>query len=260
MYNESDNLAVGYALGRDANDNNNNGWGQDGWWFIIILFAMFGGWGNGFGGFGGNNGALTRNDLCQEFSFNDLQNGVRGISNGICDSTFALNNTMTNGFAGVQSALCQGFNGINTSILTTANATQNGIADLGYKLQDCCCGINRAIDGVNYNMATNTCALQNTMNNNTRDIIQSQQAGTQRILDYLCNEKISALQSENAALTAQLSQNSQTSNIINTLTNTLAPRSIPAYITCSPYESIYGYGRNGYGYNNNGCGCGCGCN
>lgn len=100
-------------------------------------------------------------------------------------------------------------------------------------------------------MATNTCALQNTMNNNTRDIIQSQQAGTQRILDYLCGEKISALQSENATLTAQLSQNAQTNKIISTL----LPVAKPAYITCSPYQSAFGYN----GGFNNGCGCGCGC-
>lgn len=99
-------------------------------------------------------------------------------------------------------------------------------------------------------MATNTCSLQNTMNNNTRDIIQSQQAGTQRILDYLCSEKISGLQAENAALTAQLSQNAQT----RTLIDTLKPCPVPAYITCSPYQSIYGFP-----YNNNGC-CGCGNN
>lgn len=86
------------------------------------------------------------------------------------------------------------------------------------------------------------------MNNNTRDIIQSQQNGTQKILDFLCQEKISGLQAENAALTAQLSQNAQT----NAIVNQLKPCPIPAYITCNPYESAYGFGRNN-------CGCGCGC-
>ena len=93
-----DSMALGYALGQDSNNGNGNGmWGGDGWW-AIILFAMIFGWGNGgWGGFGGNGGinspagqgALTRADLCSEFNFNDLQNGVRGIQQGICDSTFA---------------------------------------------------------------------------------------------------------------------------------------------------------------------------
>lgn len=37
--------------------NNKDGWGDgNGWWVLIILFAIFGGWGNGFGGGYGNGG------------------------------------------------------------------------------------------------------------------------------------------------------------------------------------------------------------
>lgn len=106
----------------------------------------------------------------------------------------------------------------------------------------------RAIDAVNYNMATNTCNIQQSICNSTRDIIDGQRESTNAILGFLTNEKISSLQAQNAQLTAQLSQNAQT----QTLINTLRPVASPAYITCSPYESAYGT-RNG------GCGCGCGC-
>lgn len=92
-------------------------------------------------------------------------------------------------------------------------------------------------------MATNTCAITNAIN-----------GGTQRILDYLCQEKISGLQAENALLTSQISQNAQTRQIIDTL----LPVARPAYITCSPYASAFGYPYSGYN-GNNGCGgCGCG--
>lgn len=84
------------------------------------------------------------------------------------------------------------------------------------------------------------------MATNTANIIQAGNANTQRILDFLCQEKISNLQAENAALTSQLSQFNQTTNIINAL----RPVAQPAYLTCSPFESVYGYARNGYG-----CGC-----
>lgn len=228
MY-ENDNLAVGYALGRDSNDN--NGWGNGAEWiWIIVLFALFGWGGNGFGGFGGNGARFaTQGDVQRGFDTSAIVSKLDGISNGLCDGFYAVNTSLLNGF----------------------NGTERAIADLGFNLQNCCCQTQRAIDGVNYNLATNTCALQNTMNNNTRDIITSQQAGTQRILDFLCQEKISGLQSENAALTAQLSQNAQT----NTIINTLRPVAQPAYITCSPFESAYGYG-----YNRSGCGCNsCGC-
>lgn len=236
MYND-DNLATGYMIGRDG--SNNNGWGGDnGWWVLIILFALFGGWGNGgFGGYGAGNGVLTRGDLCQDMNFSDLESAVRGVQQGLCDGFYAVNTGMLNGFSGVQQTLCQGFNGVNTSILTTANSTERAIDGVSHQISDCCCATQRAIDGVNYNMAKNTC-----------DIIQAGNANTQRIIDFLTNDKISSLQAENATLTAQLSQNAQTASIVNQL----RPCPVPAYITCSPFESAYGFGRNN-------CGCGCGC-
>lgn len=105
---------------------------------------------------------------------------------GICDSTYALNNAISSGFNNTNMGMMQGFNGV-----------ERGFCNLSSQLAECCCTTQRAIDGVNYNMATNTCALQNTMNNNTRDIIDSQNAGTRAILDYLCQDKISSLQNEN---------------------------------------------------------------
>jgi len=151
------------------------------------------------------------------------------------------------GQAGVQQTLCQGFSGVNASIMQNGYETRGAISDLGYRLQDCCCQTQRAIDGVNYNMAKNTCDIQQAINTSTRDIIDGQRESTNAILGFLTNEKISSLQAQNAQLAAQLSQNAQT----QTLINTLRPVAQPAYITCSPYESVYGYNR--------GCGCGCGC-
>lgn len=151
-----DGLLTGFLAGQaDSNNNggNGNGWGG-GWgdWIVIILFAMIFGWGgNGFGGgFGSGNGfqgALTRADLCQDMNFGQLENGVRGIQQGICDSTFALNNTIVNGFAGVNSAVCslgyeqaqltngvnmnmmQGFNAANVVALQNQNALQTQLAE-----------------------------------------------------------------------------------------------------------------------------------
>lgn len=188
-----------------CNNNCNDGWGG-GWSSWIILFLIFGmfGWGGfgGFGGFGGNagaGGALTRADLCQDMNFSQLENGVRGIQQGICDSTFALNNSINSlntnvvqGFHGVDNAVCnlgyqtqQGFNQTNVALMQGQNALQSQISD-------CCCGVQRAIDGVNYNMATNTSAMQNSMCNNTRDIIESQNNGTRAILDALTAQRIEA--------------------------------------------------------------------
>lgn len=242
MYVEGD---VPYMNG---NCNNNNGFGN-GWEGLIGLALVAGLFDGGFGfggGRGGNNGALTRSDLCQDMNFSDLEGAVRGVSQGICDSTFALNNTITNGFAGVQSALCQGFYGTQTGIMQSGYDTRNAINGVSSQLASCCCDIKSILLENRYLNAQQTCDITNAI-----------QAGTSQVLGFLTQEKISALQSENALLTSQLSQNAQTQTIINTL----RPVASPAYITCSPYESAYGFygNRNGYG-NNCGCGCGCGCN
>lgn len=242
----SDGLATGMAL-RDSNGNNNNGWGNGGWEFlwIILLFALWGGngWGNGNNGGAGMQGYLTRSDLCQDMNFNNLENAVRGISQGICDSTYALNNTITSGNAALQSTLCQGFYGVQSGLQAQGYESRLATQGLSAQLAQCCCAVQGDIKDVACQSASNTAA-----------IIQSGNMNTQRILDYLCNEKIDALRTENLQLTNQLSQQAQT----RTLIDTLLPVARPAYITCSPYASAFGYP---YGYANSGCGCntGCGC-
>lgn len=146
--------------------------------------------------------------------------------------------------------------GIQQAINADTVANMQNTNALQSQLANSCCETREAIQGINYNMATNACALQNTMNNNTRDIIDSQQAGTRAILDYLCNEKISSLQAENndlrravsqdrqsALLTAQME--AQTQQIINAVN----PSAIPAYVVPNPNAYAYGCGCN------TGCGC-----
>jgi len=258
------------------NDGNGGGmgWGGD-WMAFIVLFLLFGmfGWG-GFGGFGGGfgggaSGALTRADLCQDMNFSQVENGIRGIQQGICDSTFALNNTMTSGFHGVDNAICnlgfttqQGFNATQVAMMQGQNALQTQFAD-------CCCTTQRAIDGINYNMATNTCALQNTMNNNTRDIIDNQNANSRAILDYLCQDKISTLQNENQALRLAASQSNQNAvlmaamdaNKAEILRRTGAECPTAAYIVQPPTPVTFPTnccGQASFSGNNCSCNSGCG--
>lgn len=238
--------------GNNGSNSGFGGWGDS--WVAIILFAMIFGWGRGGYGFGGGgNGTTiyeTGADVQRGFDTATITSKLNAIENGLCDGFYAQNTNMLNGFAGVQQTLCQGFAGVNSAIVTNGYETRGAITDLGYRLQDCCCQLGRQIDSVNYNMATNTCAITNALHESTRDIIDSQRAGTSAILNYLTTEKISSLQAENAQLTAQLSQNAQT----RTLLDALRPVAQPAYLTCSPYESVFGFGRSAYG---NSCGCGC---
>lgn len=254
---ENNEFALGYAMGQDNSNNNCNdgfgfgGGGIAGIIWIIVIAALFGGgfgWGGGFGGgFGGAGGAgfqgmATRADINEGFALNGITTGITAIQQGICDSTYALNNAITGGFHGVE----QGFN------------------QLSRQLGDCCCENRAAIAQVRYDMATQACDTRNLIQNTTRDIIDSQNAGTRAILDFLTQDKISTLTAENQSLkfaASQAQQNAfftanqeaQTAELIRRLRT---PEAVPAYVVPNP-NCCYGNPTGvGYGYNS-GCGSCC---
>lgn len=264
---EGNDMMLGYALA-DDNRNSNDGFGNGAWsWmWIIIILALFG-WGGrgGFGGFGNGAGSCnpcaTTADLAGAFNFSQLDNGIRSIQNGICDSTFALSNAITTGFSTAELARCQ-----------QQAALMQQLNTMSFQAQDCCCQTQRAIDGVRYDMATGFCAIQNTANNNTRDIIQSTHNDTDRVLAALNQmesnrqaEKIEALRLENQTLKFQASQTAQNAFITANqdaqtaeLIRRIVPTPTPAYVVPNPnccYGGGYGYG----GYGNCGCNNGCNC-
>ena len=269
MMNGSNYSLSDIAAATGSNNRANDMWGGDGFSLIwlVLIFAIFGwggfgGWGGGFGGNGGNgtNGAgfqgwATRADINEGFALNDIQNGIRGIQQGICDSTYALNNTMQSGFNGMNVGMLQGFNGVQQAINADTVAGMQNTNALQSQLANCCCETREAIQGINYNLATNTCALQNTMNNNTRDLLENQNSNTRAILDFLTNDKIATLQAENSDLKRAASQDRQSALLTTAmasqtqqLINAINPSAIPAYVVPNP-NTYYG-GCNGY---NNGC-------
>lgn len=275
MFNGTQGYSLADIAAATGNNRNNDGFGGDGAWWIILLFLFamngWGGWGNGFGG--GNSGAsglLTRADLCQDMNFSDIEAGVRGIQQGLCDGFYAQNTTMLQGFNGIntaigtstaalQNALCQGFNGIQ------AQMANDALVD-----QQCCCETQNLISNkfceLNYNLATQNCDTRRAISDSARDIIDATNDGTKQILDFLVQDKLSSLQSENQALKFAASQANQNTvlgammdaNTAEILRRT-APIPVPAYPACPPYSHGYGFGwgYNGYGSNfgfNNNCG------
>ena len=123
----------------------NNGFGFGGGWEgligLIAVAALFGNGGFGGFGFGGNRGGnyATQADLSAGFANSEIMSDLNDI---------LLSNQT--GFAAVQQTLCQGFNGVNTAILQSSNATERGFATLGYNLANCCCEIKGAIADVKY--------------------------------------------------------------------------------------------------------------
>ena len=240
-----------------AYGNGGDGFGDgNGWWIILfVLFFVFGGWGNGgWGGNGSNSSYYTDSAIQRGFDNQAVISKLDGISNGLCDGFYAVNNGMLTGFNGINTNVMQTGFGIQQAINADTIANMQNTNALQAQLANCCCETREAIQGVNYNMATNTCALQNTMNSNTRDIIDSQNAGTRAILDYLCNEKIASLQAENNDLRHAASQDRQSALLTTAMSaqtqqliNAINPAPIPAFQVPAPYA----YG--GCGTYNTGC-------
>ena len=228
---------------------NGSMWGGDwaSWIILFLIFGMFGWGGFGFGGgYGGGNGIgspsgqgwATRADINEGFALNNLQSGINSIQNGICDSTYSLTNAINNGFHGVDTAMC----------------------NLGTQLQQCCCDTQRAIDGVNYNMATQAAATQNAIqgvrydmatqacdtrnaiHESTRDIIDNQNSNARAILDAMNQNYIRTLENENQSLKLAASQSNQNAvlmaamdaNKAEILRRTGAECPTPAYVVQPP--------------------------
>lgn len=246
MFNSSNGFTMpvvpaGYSCG-----NNGGMFGNDSDLLaLIILFALFGGNGFGFGGFGGNGGYYS--EVQRGFDQNAVINKLDGLTYGLSDSTYALTGALNSGFNSVQQTLCQGFNGVSREIA------------------DCCCATQGAIKDTRYDLATQACDTRNLIQSTTRDIIDSQNASTRAILDFLTTDKIASLQAENQNLKLAASQSNQNAvlmaamdaNKAEILRRTGAECPTAAYIVQPPQPVTFPtncYGQfSGYGS----CGCGC---
>ncbi len=291
---------IAAATGNGGNNGNNGfGDGSSGWW-ILLLFILLGGfngnrgWGNqgggyGAGGVGGNelypwlNNAENINDgfrdqmiqttlqgiqtqgqnlatqLCQ--CCGDMQmalaNGFAGVNNNLCNGFNQTQVGMLNGFNATQNAINQGFNGTQMGMMQGFNATQMQTAQLASDIQ-----LGNAQQTAT--ILAENCADRAALSDGVRDIIASQTAGTQRIIDQLCQDKIDAKNEEIQNLRQQL--NMQTLAASQAAQNAFIQQGFANEVdqlynrlnTC-PVPSMPVYGRtpiftcNGQ----NPCGCGC---
>lgn len=222
QYDSGNDFATGYALGRDTIANNGYGngfFGNDGWWIILLLLCGWGnngGFGGGFGGAGFNSFELgrlaTTNDVASGFSTSEIMSDL---------------NDILLGQANIQQTLCQGFNGVNTAILQSANATERGFAQTNYNMQDCCCKTNSNIDNLRFDLSKGLC-----------DVIRSGQDNTQKIIDMYTGDKIDTL---NRKLATAEARNSTLENNAYLISQLKEPCPVPAYRVPSP-NCCYDFG------------------
>lgn len=247
-----DDFATGFLAGQDnGGGNNSGGFGNfgEGIWAVIILAILFGRGGlGGFGGFGGGGG--SGDGVASGFAWQGIDNGIRGIQQGLCDGFYAVNTGVLNGFHGVDNAIC-----------TLGYQTQQGFNTLGYSMKDCCCETQRLVE-------RGFCDLGQSINMQTRDIIENQNANYRGLMDFLVQEKLSSKDARIAALEGQLGRAEQNGVIraaIDASTAEIIRRTgnecpVPAYVVPNPnccYGNPLGVGYFGTGYGT-GCGCGCG--
>ena len=258
-----------------------NGFGGDGWWIILLLLlAGNGGWGNGFGGgFGGGyefpwlmNGQqginTNTNNGFRDAMINDnitsVRDGIASLSTQLCGCCGDMQMAMANGFAGVE----QGANARQIANMQTAfnqqTAMNQGFNGVQSQLANCCCENRLGIADLKYTIATENCADRQALNEGVRDIIANQTAGTQRILDQLCQDKIDAKNDEIARLRQQVamkdlaaSQTAQNAFIAQGFSNEVDQ--LYNRLNSCPVPTTPVYGRTPIFTCNQNAGCGCGC-
>lgn len=244
--------------------------GGNGWW-ILILFILLGGWGNGFGGFGGGvDGGLypwMNNSQNINAGFRDqmLNDNITSIRDGV----YGINNQLCSGFAGVTAAVTGAQNAIAQQLygnqiadlersFAAQTATTSGLTGIQSQLAQCCCENRAATADLKYTVATEACADRAALND-----------GVQKIMDKLCaleldgvKGQLAAAQRENLGLQNQLnmaemraSQTAQNAFIAQGFSNEVDQ--LYNRLNSCPVPTTPVYGRTPiFTCNNGGCGCG----
>lgn len=250
----TDNLSVADAIALRDRDGDGIFGGSDGGALIFFLFALMmvgGGFGGGFGW--GGNGAAFMNGVSNDFmytnlnntltngyfaqnnamqsGFNSIERGIDSVNQNICRSTADINQNVFNSYAGLTNTVNQGVNtlqlqgcGIDKSICQATNGVVGAITGVGFGVQSAQNDINRNIDGLRFQAERDTCDLKTAIH---AEAEQTRALMTANVMQELRDQVQSA---------ELLRQNEmQTQQLIAALQPT--PR--PAYLTCSPYASMY---------------------
>lgn len=254
MFNESgitpaDIAAVTNTRNGDSFDGNN------GWWILIILFALFGWGGNGYGNRGQNPsqgaGEFLDSSLQRGFDNQSVMNKLNGLENGLCSLGYdqlaqmnGINSNISQTGYSIQNAIqqdalstMQQFNAAQLTAMQNANMAQAQLANV-------CCENRQAIAQVRYDMATDTCAITTAIAQNARDVIDNQNANYRALHDELVQSQLDAKDAkiaEQQQIISQLNLSRSQTDQNQYLISQLRPAAVPAFNVPNPYAS-YGYG------------------
>lgn len=226
------------------------------WWVIIILMALFGGF--GYGGFGyggagmrGGNGCgceaavATVGDIQRGFDNQGVTNKLNGLENGLADGFYAMNNSMLTGFNGVQSAIQNSAMNAMQNTFTLQQAIQaDTVANmqntnaLATQLANCCCENRTGFQQVGYDLATQGNAIQVAIANQTQALMQNQNDNYRALHEEIVANRMEDMKTENANLRSQIQALNLAASQANQntyLVNQLRPCPQPAYIVANPF-------------------------
>jgi len=265
---------------------------------IIILLLALGGWGGrgfggygggndggttfvpynvgGFGGFGGASCGLNPYDSIQrqlDQGFTNLNTDINQVNNNVTQGFYNTATNMLTGFANTNMALANGFSATQRQLCDStasinANVNNNGYetrilgVNMNSALQNCCCDVKTGIADLKYTVATENCADRQALNEGIRDVIASNTANTQAILNKLSQQELDAKNEVIANLRTQLnmadlkaSQTAQNAFITQGFANEVD--ALYNRLNNCPVATVPVYGKQPiFTCNNNGCGCG----
>lgn len=208
--------------------------GNGAWWIIILFLFVFCGWGGNWGGnrTGGQGTAVDGYVLTSDFA--NIERKIDGVNSGLCDGFYAQAQLIN----GTQMQMANGFAQAELSRSNQQAALMQMLYTMSAQQADCCCKTQTAIQGVNYNLATQACETRNTVQTGIRDVIENQNANARAVLDALTAQRIEAKDEKIAAQNQQIfglqlaaSQAAQNSYLVQTL----RPCPTPAYVVANPY-------------------------
>lgn len=185
----------------------------DGSWWILLLFILLGGWGNGMGGYGNGGAGFVDSTVQRGFDQSAIMNGITGVGNNVVSGFGDTATNLCGGFAGVTAAINNGFAQAEIAANNRAMNDMQQMFSLQSQLAQCCCDNKAAVADLKYTIANEACADRAAVT-----------AGVQSILDVMCQDKIDSkneqiLQLQNSLNMANLaaSQTAQTAEILSRL-------------------------------------------